>query len=292
MRNEPRPRDTNCATRSTDEAGSNRRRTAAQNVLSDRCHAPAGARRPRWPGPCHHLFPFHRQFVDVHAERRDDNFGARLAARHPRNRRRFAHDRRRVRSLDRLHDRLYWLGLRCLSSECALAPLSCHRCDAGVRVRSRRDQRTARHPDEASVLHRHAGVSVHPARPHPGRIEVRHGRFDPVAGCRRGGSRRRGEEPVFGRRLPGTLLVARGPGSHREIRHRPSKSQRRARIDHLVHRFCDRGDLGPVADAGRQLDLRRGRRCECGAQFRRSGEPREDWPFHVDRLRCGAWLRS
>ena len=40
-----------------------------------------------------------------------------------------------------------------------------HPRDAGVRVRSRRDQRTDRHPDEASVLHRHAGVSVHPARP-------------------------------------------------------------------------------------------------------------------------------
>ena len=159
-----------------------------------------------------------------------------LAARHPRHRRRAPDDRRRVRSFHRLHGGFAGLifgGLRRRwGCRCWLAILATF----AVRGRARRAQRPDRHPHRPAVLHRHAGLPVHPARPVAGRAEMGHRRLDADARHRRAVGRRiRCARSSPATRLEGLFawlaahdLIAQIPERHADRHGRPG-------LDRLVH---------------------------------------------------------
>ena len=78
------------------------------------------------------------------------------------------------------------------------------------------------------------------------------------------------------------------PGSQQWLDRRPHRRHAAGAghpdVDRLVDRACRRRHLDPAAHPGRQLDLRRRRRRQRGAQCRRAGGQGEDRPVHVHRL--------
>ena len=154
-----------------------------------------------------------------------------------------------------------------------LAAVAVHPAGLRGRGRGRRRQRPDRGPHRPALVHRHAGRPVHPARadhrlhppdhrPDPGLGPVAAGR----AGLAGAALRRQGRPRRV--RLARQQRLDRGP--HRRHAARP----RHPDVDRLVGR-PDRGrHLGPAAHPGRQLDLRRRRRRQRGAQRRRAGRQR------------------
>ena len=98
----------------------------------------------------------------------------------------------------------------------------------------RRHQRPDRHPHAAAVLHRHAGVPVHPARPFARRAEMGHRRLDADARHRRAGGRRHRARDVFRKRPRGSFRVACRARHHRQIPEWHAHRHGRPRFDHMV----------------------------------------------------------
>ena len=159
--------------------------------------------------PGHDLLSLHRRFVDVHPRGHHEHPLARVAARHPRHRGGAPDDRRRVRSLHRLDGGLHRPRLRRLHHAERLAPARRHRSDLRRGGRARRPERADRHPHAAALLHRHARLPVHPARPLARRAEMGDRRLDADARHRRSGGRGPHPRAVLRRRLRGRLLLAR-----------------------------------------------------------------------------------
>ena len=96
-------------------------------------------------------------------------------------------------------------------------------------------QRPDRHPHPAALLHRHAGIPVHPARPLAGRAEMGDRRLDADARHRRAGGRGLRARDLFGRRPRGSVRLARRARHHRQVPERHADGHRRSGLDRLVH---------------------------------------------------------
>ena len=112
------------------------------------------------------------------------------------------------------------------------------------RGRARRHQRADRHPHAAALLHRHARLPVHPARPLARRAEMGDRRLDADARHRRSGGRGPRARALLRRRLRGPLRLARRARHHRQVPERHADGDRRAGLHRLVHRSSRRRPPG------------------------------------------------
>ncbi len=138
-----------------------------------------------------------------------------------------------------------------------------------------------RHQNGSAVLYRHAGLSLHIARPFACRAEVGNRRFDAAARCEGSGQRQLSGRPLFRRCISGAFRMAGGKGFDCEISKWRAGSERCAGRGAVVCRDCPCRDLYSGAHPLRQLDFCGGRRCACRAQFRCSGAPRQNHALHV-----------
>ena len=88
--------------------------------------------------------------------------------------------------------------------------------------------------------------------------------------------------------FPGAFQMAGRDGADRAVPLGAADRQRHARFDPLVRRLRGARDLDSAQDQDRQLDLRGGRRSECGPQFRRARRRRQDRTVHHHRLQLSA----
>ena len=140
-------------------------------------------------------------------------------ARHPRRAGGAADDRRRIRSLDRLDDRLRRHPDRDPGGLLGLAGVAFpHLRICRVR-RHRRAQRPGGRAHGAAVLHRHARQPVHAARP-DARRHARYLRPDPGLGRSPAGRRRSAERALLRHGSERIRRVAVGSGADRQARRR------------------------------------------------------------------------
>ena len=159
-----------------------------------------------------------------------------------------------------------------------------HRLRLRGRDPGRLPQRPDRGEDAAAVLHRHAGLAVHPARPvdrhHPRRHRPHP---DPLHPRRR--ARSRHGQPLQRHIFSGFFHWMGDAGLDRHAQRRRALRHRRPDVDRLVARAHGAGRLRADPDPLRQLDLRHRRRRRRRPQCRRAGRPGEDQPVHLHRLR-------
>ena len=209
--------------------------------------------------------------------------GAGVGTRHPRGRRGAADDRRRVRPLHRLDGGAGRADPGREPLRAAPAVRGRVPSDGGVRGGAGGGERHHRDPHQAAELHRHAGLPVHLSRPVAGGAEMGDRRIDAIARDRRCRGRRAAPRPVLGPRVPSGVRLDGRARHDPEIPLRRADGAGRAGVDPVVRRLRAAGDLGAAGDPRRQLDLRRRRRCQCRAQFRRAGGAGQDGAVHADR---------
>ena len=225
------------------QARRRRRRAPRAHPLAHAADAPPRGGRRRRPRRHHPDLraPARRQRA-LFAPGRDDLPHAVGGARHHRHRRGAADHRRRVRSLGRLDDRLRRHRHRSDRSLPRLPALGRHPLGLRRGGAGRLLQRPDRRPHAAALLHRHARLALHPARPldrrHPRRHRPHpdslHPRRHPRSGHRRDLQRPRPHRPLP---LDGRAGLDRHPQRRRAVR------AGRADVDRLVAR----------RDRGRQL---------------------------------------
>ena len=204
---------------------------------------PGGGRRRRPDRHHRHLRAAARRGQPLFAAGLDDVPDALGRARHHRHRRGAADHRRRVRPLGRLDDRLRRRGHRPHRPPSRLPALGRHRLRLRGGDPRRLLQRADRGEDAAAVLHRHARLALHPARPvdrhHPRRHRPHP---DPLHPRRRARSRHRQDlqrPPVHG------LLPLDGrAGLDRHAQRRHALRARHPDVDRLVDRRHRRSPAG------------------------------------------------
>ena len=246
---------------------------------------PAGVRRDLRHGARVRRVRDWRRFVGhVQPRRRDELVAGRGLSRAARGGRVSVDDRRRVRLVDRFHDRLRGHDGRAAVGVLPLADLACD----PVRVRgldaARRAERLSRDEDAPAVVHRHARVPLHPARAHARALDHVRRSHDHLRGRRSCAERLDHEHAVSWRSVPRTLHVARTRGHRQAARQRRAARAGHSESDPLVVRARRGQRVHPREDALRQLDSRGRRRCERREECRRAGQAREDFALRADRV--------